>query len=133
MTHAMNPHQSDTHTQSGQPLGGVEMNEPKLNRCPFCGSSDVATSRDWTYYDTTCRDCGVEFPVAHKSAEDAIKAWNESYVAKAMETLADVLHDGGSIRQDMGFVWLQDIDGMKKASGETMLDMVMNLQDKVTK
>ncbi len=53
----------------------VEVKEPELKSCPFCGYGEVelTSSRQVNYID--CHACGAT-TATHNSRESSIKAWN---------------------------------------------------------
>lgn len=64
----------------------IQIEEPqaekaKLKPCPFCGGfawvyEHTRIKNRPTYYTTHCNDCGVSDLKHHKSASEAIEAWN---------------------------------------------------------
>lgn len=114
--------------------GTVSANQANLNRCLFCGfDATIAGGMDSDFCgacsDLTCR---AEGPTCN-TEEAAAKAWNESYVAKALETLGHRCREGCHVRYFIKGEWRLMHGSQAIASGETMLDMILNLHDKVTK
>lgn len=115
------------------------MDSPKLNRCLFCGSSDAEVGyseyRENSPVWVTCNECQADGPYlgANATEKGVTEAWNESYVAKALETLGHRFREGCHVRYFIKGEWRLMHGSQAIASGGTMLDMVMDLQDKVTK
>ena len=119
------------------------MNQPKLNRCPFCGSSDIEVNEflipPGDIYPTNCSNCGADGPnKKFGSIDESAKVWNESYISKAAETLAVRLFDGFVVSYEPDenppqykLHHRRSPFGTVYASGETMFEMMMNLQDQV--
>ena len=52
----------------------------KLEKCPFCGSSNVRIGKPFVYWMVDCRDCScrVTFePQSAQSREATVAAWNK--------------------------------------------------------